>query len=189
MQPCLFWSSRLGIARWKTAISAFFFLSHPPFLLWKFVLTHSSHFLFCKDVTLPCTRGLFATAKLKRHCSIKPVNGAVSSRPRTSIKVFPSHSALAVSWQHFAQKKPHTTKQQQKQTKKSLFICLFSSACVRIQCLDWPWRWNSHFCHPQLLTRLWNNNSLKVFTVAVSSIIWRGTRQVASNSLQGENVR
>lgn len=31
-------------------------------LLWKFVLTHSPHFLFCKDVTLLCTRGLFC------HC-------------------------------------------------------------------------------------------------------------------------
>lgn len=125
MQPSLFWASRLGIARWKMAISAFFFLSHPPFLLWKFVLTHSSHFLFCKDVTLPCTRGLFATAKLKRHCSIKPVN-AVSSRPRKTIKVFPSHSALAVSWQHFApKKKKHThTQLNNNKNKKKVFVYL-----------------------------------------------------------------
>lgn len=125
MQLCLFWSSKLGIARWKMAISAFF-LSHPPFLLWKFVLTHSSHFLFCKDVTLPCTRGLFATTELKRHCSIKPVNGAVSSHPRKSIKVFPSHFALAVSWQYFAPKK---TELNNNKNKKNVYLPLLLSMC------------------------------------------------------------
>lgn len=164
------------------------FFSPPPTLSlpWKFVLTHSPHFLFCKDVTLPCTLGLFCHRRTKRHRDIKPVNGTVSSHPQKSIKVFSSHFALAVSHlTTFCTKKtPHQNK-----TKKALFFCLLSTVRVRIWCLEWPRRWNSHFCHPQLLTRLQNNNSLKVFTVAVSSIIRRATHQVASNSLQGESMR
>lgn len=186
MQLCLFWSSRLRIARWKMTISAFSPSPTPP-LPWKFVLTHSSHFRFCKDVTLPCTQGLFCLRRTKRHRSIKPVNGTVSSHLKKSIKVSSSHFVLAVSHMTtFCTKKKKKT---HNKTKNSLFICLFSSVCVRIWCLEWPWCWNLHFCHPQLLTRLRNNNSLKVFTVAVSSIIGRATRQVASNSLQGKSVR
>lgn len=91
-------------ARWKMAISAFFSLP-----------ASFSALEVCFDAFLPfsplqrCDFAVHpravATAELKRHCSIKPVNGAVSSHPRKSIKVFPSHFALAVSWQYFAPKK------------------------------------------------------------------------------------
>lgn len=196
MQHCLFWSSSLRIAWWKEGISAFFSPPPNPHLLWKFVLTRFSHFLFCKDVTLLCTRRLFCHRGTKRHRNIKPVNGAVSLHPQEkSIKVFSSHFALAVS--HLTtfcmqKKKKRGQKErtpQNKQTKKALFFCLVFSVHVEIWCLEWPRCWNLHFCHPQLLTRLPNNNSLKVFTVAVSSIIRRATHQVASNSLQGKSVR
>lgn len=172
--------------RVKNGYKCFFLLLLSPPLPWKFVLTHFSDFVFCKDVTFLCTPRLFCHQGTKRHRNIKPVNGTVCSHPQKSIKVFSSHFALAVS--HLIiflhAKKPPT-----KQTKKALFLYLFFSVHIKIRCLEWPRRWNLHFCHPQLLTRLPDNNSLKVFTVALSSIIRRATRQVASNSLQGKSVR
>lgn len=123
MQLCLFWSSRLRIARWKMTISAFSPSPTPP-LPWKFVLTHSSHFRFCKDVTLPCTQGLFYLRRTKRHRSIKPVNGTVSSHLKKSIKVSSSHFVLAVSHMTtFC-----TKKKKKKPTTKQKTLCLSASS-------------------------------------------------------------
>lgn len=106
-----------------------FFFSPPPTppLPWKFVLTHSSHFLFCKDVTLPCTWGLFCHRRTKRH--YKPVNGTVSSHPRKSIKVFSSHFALAVSHLTTSCTPPKNTTKQMKKNKSFVFLPLLLSTC------------------------------------------------------------